>query len=193
MEEIDHSTETFCPAFAFVYKVVRAMEFGPTLRGSFMKRFVPVAAALLCGGALLTSPLLAQTDAPPPPPQSDMQGPPPPSQAGRGHMPSPEQRLQHLQHALNLTPDQTTQVKALLEAERGKAEAARANTALAPEDRRSQLMANRQDTTAKIRALLTPDQATKFDAMETRMREHRQGPPPDAPAGAPGNGGPGQQ
>lgn len=157
-----------------------------------MKRFLPLAAALLCGGALLTSPLPAQTDAPPPPPpQSDMQGPPP--HGGRGHMPSPEQRLEHLQHALKLTPDQATQVKALLEAERSQADALHANTALAPVDRRSQMMTNRQDTTAKIRALLTPDQVTKFDAMETRMREHRQGPPPDAPGGAPGTGAPGPQ
>ena len=94
-----------------------------------------------------------------------------------------------LQRNLNLTPDQTTQVKALFAAERTKMEAVHANAALAPEDRRSQTMAIHQDSETRLRALLTPDQVTKYDAMQAQMREHRrdgqspQGPPPPPPPG----------
>lgn len=97
-----------------------------------------------------------------------------------------------LQHELNLTADQTSQVKALLETERTKMEALRSSSALSNEDRRSQMMAIRSDGDAKIRALLTPDQVTKYDAMQARMRERMQerrdgGGPPPPPPPAPGS------
>jgi Spy/CpxP family protein refolding chaperone len=48
------------------------------------------------------------------------------------------------------------------------------------------MMAIRTDERAKIGALLTPEQKTKFDAMEARQWERRRGgpegpPPADAP------------
>ncbi len=147
-------------------------------------------AIAFCGAALCVAPLVAQTDAPPPPP-GQMQGPPPPyGGPGRG---GPERHLQMLQQELSLTPDQTTQVKALLESERTKMEGLRANTTLSADDRRSQMMSIRQDENTKLRALLTPDQATKYDAMQARMRERMQHdgnggpPPPPPPPPSPGN------
>lgn len=136
---------------------------------------------LVCGAALVALPARAQTDAPPPPPG---QGPPP----GGYHRGGPGHRVEMLQHRLNLSADQTAQVKALLETERTKMEALRSNTAAAGEDRRSQMMAIHQDTETKLRALLTPDQVTRYDAMQAEMREHREdrgGPPPPPPPGSP--------
>lgn len=135
-------------------------------------------------------PAVAQTEAaPPPPPPTQTDTPPPPPGYGGPRPRGPEHRLEMMQRALNLTPDQTTQVKAIYDAERTKMEALRSNTSLAPEDRHSQMMTIRQDTSTKVRAVLTADQATKYDQIQSRMREHGPGagapppPPLSGPAG----------
>jgi Spy/CpxP family protein refolding chaperone len=153
-------------------------------------KILRAAAVLLCAGGLMASSAMAQQpqDAPPPPPDGQMQGPPPGGHEGR----NPERRLEMLQKHLNLSDDQAAQVKSVWEGERAKAEALRANTSLAPQDRRAQIMAVHEDGEAKIHAILTPDQKTKYDELEARMREHRhgrpEGPPPadgSAPPPAP--------
>ena len=95
--------------------------------------------------------------------------------------------MEMLQKHLNLTDDQTAQIRSIFEGQRAKAEAVRTNTALAPQDRRAQMMAIHEDGEAKVHAVLTPEQKMKYDAMETRMREHRRegaggGPPSDGAA-----------
>jgi periplasmic protein CpxP/Spy len=149
------------------------------------------AAAVLAAATFFGAvPALAQATTPP---ASQADAPPPPPDGGRhrGGM-GPEHRVEMLQHALNLSADQTTQVKAVMESERPKMEALRANTSLSPEDRRTQMMAIHQDENTRIRALLTADQATKYDAMAARMREHRgpmgNPPPPPPPGETPGPG-----
>lgn len=150
------------------------------------------AAVLLCAGGLMMSTAVAQQqDAPPPSPDGTMQGPP---QGGHERGGNPERRLEMLQKHLNLTDDQTAQMKAIFEGQRAKMEAVHSNTALAPQDRHAQMMAIREDGEAKIHAILTPEQKTKFDVMQARMREreqeHRRGgaqgaPPQDGSAPAP--------
>ncbi len=143
------------------------------------RKMFRAAAVLLCaGGLMLSSAVAQQQDAPPPPQDGQMQGPPPGGHEGRG---GPERRLEMLQKHLNLTDDQTAQMKTILEGEKAKAEAIRANTSLEPRDRRAQMMAVHEDSEAKIHAILTPDQKTKFDEMEARMREHRRGRPEGPP------------
>jgi Spy/CpxP family protein refolding chaperone len=160
------------------------------MKSSMETRMLRAAAVLLCGAGLAMSSAMAQQSAPPPPPDGQMQGPPPGGQWGRG--PNAERRVEMLQKRLNLSADQTAQVKAIFEGERGKMEALRANTSLAPQDRRSQMMAIHQDGEAKIQAVLTPDQKTKYEEMQAkereRMQERRQGgggdgsaPPPPPP------------
>jgi Spy/CpxP family protein refolding chaperone len=160
------------------------------MKMSMENKMFRAAAVLLCSGGLMVSAAMAQQDAPPPPPDGQMQGPPP----GGHERGGPERRLEMMKKHLNLTDDQTAQLKAVLESERGKMEALRSNTSLAPQDRRAQMMAIHEDGTAKIHAFLNPDQKTKFDEMEARqrerMQEHRRGgpdgpPPADAPAPAP--------
>jgi Spy/CpxP family protein refolding chaperone len=102
---------------------------------------------------------------------------------------NPERRLEMMQRRLGLTASQTAQIQQIFTEARGKMEALRANTALAPEDRRAQMMALRQGEQARIRAVLTPDQLTKYDAMQERMRERRGGAGDDgAPSPAPPQG-----
>ena len=134
-----------------------------------------IPAAFATGQTAAASASPAQTDAPPLP-----NGGPP-----RG---GPDHRVEMLQQALNLTPDQTTQVKALFEAERSKMDALRSDTASSREERHTQMMAIHGDTTAKMHALLSTEQATKYDSLEARMRERRQdgGNAPPPPPGGPG-------
>jgi Spy/CpxP family protein refolding chaperone len=147
------------------------------------KKSMLQAAALLCGAALVAGTAVAQ-DGPPPPPQGQgqWQGGP----GGRG--PNPERRLEMLQQRLNLSTDQSAQIKAIFADGRTKMEALRSNSALAPQDRRTQSEALRKDETAKVEAVLTPDQKSKFEEMEAkqreRMKEHRGGPGgPGGPGG----------
>lgn len=148
-----------------------------------MKHLLARSAAFVFSAGLLCGvPAFAQTDTPPPP-SAQTDGPPP----GGPHRFGPERRVEMLQHALNLSADQTTQVKAVLEGERTRMDALRTNTAASQEDRHTQVMAIHKDTNSRIRALLTADQATKYDAMEARMREHRPGDaPPPPPSDGPG-------
>ncbi len=156
---------------------------------------VRLAAVLLFGAGVMTTVAMAQSDAPPPAPQGQ-QGPPPGGWGGRrGGGMNPEQRVERLKKALKLSDDQTTQVKAVFEDGRSKMEALRSNTALAPQDRRTQGEALRQQEETKLEAILTPAQKTKYEEMrakqQERMEEHRGGrggagvPPPPPPADAP--------
>lgn len=118
--------------------------------------------------------------------------PPPSPDHGGPHRGGPERRLEMLQQELSLTSDQTTQVRALFAAERTKSEAVRSNSALSADERRAQMMTIHQENETSLRALLTPDQVSRYDAMLARMRQHRpgaeppQGAPPPPPPDSPG-------
>jgi Spy/CpxP family protein refolding chaperone len=160
-------------------------------------RMFRTAVVVLCSAGLAMSAAVAQQEtAPPPPPDQQQQGPPPdgqtqgPMQGGARGM-DPERRVEMLQRRLNLNDSQTAQVRQIFKESQAQMEALRSNTSLAPEDRRAQMMTLRQGEQARIRAVLTPDQQAKFDAMQQRMRERQadgggQGaPPPLPPPGGP--------
>jgi protein CpxP len=133
------------------------------------------AAMLLCSVALVL-PALAQSGGVNTPSAQDPQAQVPPDGAGPGgpggRRGGPERRLQMLQHELNLTPDQSAKVKTILDEGRAQMMTQRDSSA-SPEDRRAKMMDNMQVENSKIKAVLTDDQKTKFDAMEARMRERR--------------------
>lgn len=150
------------------------------------------AAVMLCGAGLVVSAAVAQQDAAPPPPADAQQQGPPMGMGGPGRM-DPAQHMAMMQKRLGLSDDQMTQVKAIFADGKTKMDALRANASLAPADRRTQAMAVREEQMTKVRAVLTPEQQTKFDAMQARMQERRgQGmmggppaPPATPPAGTP--------
>lgn len=191
------STVTF-PAVSSLYRQTRCegmrrklgQETGEGMKSRFMKsrlkmHVVRKAIVVLCGGGLAVGAAMpptamaamrrtgmaAQQDAPPPPPaegqqQGQQQGPPPPPNRAM----NPEHRVEQMQRRLNLTPEQTAQVRTILAGDMEKMEALRANAAVAAQDRRAQMEAMRRDMQGKIRAVLTPDQQAKFDAMLANMR-----------------------
>lgn len=146
----------------------------------------------LCGFAIGTTPMWSQAaqDAPPPPP--------PPQ--GEWHHPGPEKmqerQLEHMQRQLNLTADQTTQIKSIFADTDTKMRALHEDASIAPADKHEKMKSIHEASTAKIRALLTDEQKPKFDAMVARQQErmeHRGGreggpgepmtpPPPPPPA-----------
>jgi Spy/CpxP family protein refolding chaperone len=100
-------------------------------------------------------------------------------------MMDPTQRADMLKQNLNLTDDQTSQVKTIFEDSRTKMEALRSNSSLSQDDRRSQMMSLRKAENDKIEALLTPDQKTKYAALQQQMRGRMRGGPPNGEAPPP--------
>ena len=97
-------------------------------------------------------------------------------------------QVEFLTKKLDLTPDQVTQVKAIDQDTWKQMKALHDDTSTAESDKRAKMMDIHKASQAKIRGLLTPDQQTKFDALQTQMREHRGnhgggpgGPPPSTP------------
>lgn len=145
----------------------------------FRKAGMQAAMLAVCTGALCSMPMMAQDTTPPPPPQGQM---------GRGHGgPGMGDQVEFLTKKLNLTPDQATQVKAIDTDTMKQASAVRNDTSLSRDDMRAKMMDIHKGAQDKIRAILTDDQKTKYDAlqaeMQEKMKERRQGggPPPPAP------------
>ena len=145
----------------------------------FRKAGVQAAVLALCATMLYVAPMMAQDTGSPPPAAGQMRGGP----GGRGD------RVEMLTKKLNLTPDQVTQVKAIDADTRTQMGAVRSDTSLSQTDRRSKMMDIGKASNDKIRAILTDDQKTKFDALQAEMRakaqERRQQGGGDAPPPAP--------
>jgi Spy/CpxP family protein refolding chaperone len=125
---------------------------------SFTRRTL-MAAILLAGSCAAW----AQADQPPGPPQGEM----------RGRGPNAEREISQLTVVLSLTPEQQTQVKALLQERRSKVEALRSGET---PPSREQMEVIRKDTDNKISALLNDDQKPKFAAWQQRRMQGRRGP-----------------
>jgi Spy/CpxP family protein refolding chaperone len=147
----------------------------------FHSSMLRVAVLAIGATALNALPALAQDPSAPPPPQ-DQAGP---RQGGPGGMRG--NQVEFLTKKLNLTPDQVTQVKAIDADAMSQMKALREDTSIAGQDKRAKMMDIHKASQDKIRALLTDDQKTKFDALQTQMRERRgnhgggDGPPPAPP------------
>jgi len=99
---------------------------------------------------------------------------PPPQGQGYGHrgMMNPDEQLKHLTKQLDLTADQQTQIKPLLENQQQQAMQLRQDQSLSQQDRHAKMMAIHTDTRSKIEAVLNDTQKQKYEAMQARMQEH---------------------
>lgn len=84
---------------------------------------------------------------------------PPPAARGAARM-TPEAQLKNLTEKLALTAEQQPKVKALLEE---GAKARQTARDLSPEERRTKVAALREETTKKMKAILTGDQFKKYE------------------------------
>src|SRR5260370_35721273 len=111
----------------------------------FTRTFVLLATSLLGAAAL------AQQN-PAPPGGGDQ------PQGQRRGMPSVDDQVKMLSDRLNLTADQQTKVKPILEDHRTQPQALMRDDSLSQDDRRTKMRTLRESTNSKIRAVLTDDQ-----------------------------------
>jgi periplasmic protein CpxP/Spy len=86
------------------------------------------------------------------------------------HAESPEQHLQMLSEKLNLTDEQKTTLKPILEDQAQQMKAIHADTSLSEEQKRDKMKAIHETFHDKIKSLLTAEQQVKFKQMK---HEHR--------------------
>lgn len=83
-------------------------------------------------------------------------------------------RLEQLQSRLNLTAEQTTKIKAILETARNEAKAEREKAGENKEAFRSSMKDRMQKTDAQIQTVLNADQKLKYAEIKAEMKEKRQ-------------------
>ena len=139
-------------------------------------------AALAVGSLLVCSPAL-RAGATNTPPSTPPAGAPPAGQPPRGG-------FERLSEQLNLTADQKPKVQSIMQAQMDKILALRQDTSLTVEDRRAKAKAIHDEYVTQMKAVLTADQFQKWQDMQSKMRNRRNGPPPGGnppPAAPPQN------
>jgi len=97
------------------------------------------------------------------------------AQRGNRQPPSVDEQVKRLSDRLNLTSDQQSKIKPILEDQRTQMEALRNDSSLSREDRMAKMRSIRESTTSKIKDNLNDDQKKQYDAMQEEMRERRRG------------------
>lgn len=126
-----------------------------------MKLTKTLALASLIAGSLMAGNALQAQDATNTPPAGAH-----PRMHGRPNM-------ERIAQNLKLTDDQKSQLKAAMENQMQKIKALRADTSLSKEDLRAKAREIHQATEAKIKAILTPDQLTKWREIMKQRRAQR--------------------
>ena len=79
--------------------------------------------------------------------------------------PNPGQQMKHLSEALELSDTQKTEIKDIMQSQRAQMEALREDETTPRAEKREKMHAMREGIYSRIRAILTPEQQAKFDAM----------------------------
>lgn len=80
-------------------------------------------------------------------------------------------KLEQMSKALQLTPEQKQQILPILKEEAPKLEAVRSNSSLGPLQKAMQLKQVSNDTDAKLKPILTPDQFQKLQQIHEQERQ----------------------
>jgi periplasmic protein CpxP/Spy len=99
---------------------------------------------------------------------------------GRGMGMNPDAMLEHMSKELNLTDDQKTKIKPILEDQSKQMQDLRQNTSGSEQDRRAKMKQIHENTMSQLRPILNSDQQKKLDEMMTQRGghdEHGQGHP----------------
>ena len=91
---------------------------------------------------------------------------------GPGMKMSPEQRLQHMTKALNLSDDQQQKIKPMLESQSQQMQTLRQDTTMSQQDKWTKMKEIRQATNEQIKPILTADQQQKWEQMQARHMGH---------------------
>ncbi len=118
----------------------------------------------LCAGLLFGSALLAQ----------DTTSPGAPDQSTRSmhHGPmSPDQELSHLTEALDLTSDQQTRIKPILESRRDQLVQMRGDASLSRQAKMAKMKSLDDESNTKLETVLNSKQKLKYEQMVARRKE----------------------
>jgi len=88
--------------------------------------------------------------------------------------PSPEQELAHMTKALDLTNDQQTQLKPILQNRRDRLQQLRQDPSTPKPNKYTKMKALDEESNSKVEAILNPEQKTKYEEMVAKRREHRE-------------------
>lgn len=91
----------------------------------------------------------------------------------RHHRMDSERQLKRMTKKLDLTADQQTQIKPILESRDQQMRQLWQDKTMAKADRQQKMMGIHQDTSSKIEAVLNDTQKQKYEAMQAKMKEHR--------------------
>jgi len=95
------------------------------------------------------------------------------AQGGGGRM-SPEDRAKQMQTQLKLTDDQTAKITAILKTQATKRDSIRTASNGDRDAMRTAMMPLMKESNEKIKAILTPEQATAYQKMQDEMRARMQ-------------------
>ena len=122
-------------------------------------------------------------------PQDAQSGQQPSAQSGTGHGHgageghgramgmNPDAMLEHMSTELNLTDDQKTKIKPILEAQSKQMQDLRQNASGSQEDRRAKMKQIHESTMTQLRPILTSDQQKKLQEMMSQHGEHGEAHP----------------
>ena len=107
---------------------------------------------------------IAQDYSPPPQQGSGMQG---------HHRMDPDQQLKRMTRQLDLSSDQQSQIKPILESRQQQMQDLWQDQSLSSQDRHQKMTSIQQDSSDKIEAVLNDTQKQKYEAMQAKMKERR--------------------
>ena len=107
-------------------------------------------------------------------PSQESQAPTPNKHAGMQRGESADQHLQMLSEKLNLTDDQKTKLKPMLQDQMQQMKAVREDSSLSEEQKRAKMKSIHESLHEQINAVLTPEQQAKFKQMrQEQMQKHK--------------------
>jgi protein CpxP len=87
-------------------------------------------------------------------------------------MPSVDERVLHLTKTLNLSDDQQTKVKSILQDEHNQMVSLKQDKSMSQEDQHAKFQQIHQASAQKIRDVLNDEQKAKFDQMQAEHKGH---------------------
>jgi len=125
-----------------------------------------ISGLLATGLTLCSAAAFAQQDTPAPDASAQ--------QGGHRQPPTPDEQVARMTKRYNLSSDQQAQIKPILANQQQQMQALRQDSSLSQEDRMAKVKSIRDDSSAKISALLNDSQKQKFAQDQQRRQEHMQ-------------------